>query len=138
MPFSLKDASHTFQRLLNTLFHNCHFSFIYLDDVQIFSKNKEAWRPVSHAFHSSIPLLAGPPPRITVTSWSPGQVAGGALWRPCFFTPIHSLTGPVGQPLTSRLGGQWFASRICTFTSTSETGSLLLAMSHYRGTFPAP
>jgi hypothetical protein len=33
------------------------------------------------------------------------------LWRPCNFTPTHSLTGPVGQPFSSRLGGQWFASR---------------------------
>jgi hypothetical protein len=28
---------------------------------------------------------------------------GGALWRPCTFTPIHSLTGPVGQPFASLL-----------------------------------
>ncbi len=39
---------------------------------------------------------------------------GGALWRPCTFTPIHSLTGPMGQPFASRLGGQWFAYRGCT------------------------
>ncbi len=25
------------------------------------------------------------------------------LWRPCNFTPTHSLTGPVGQPFASRL-----------------------------------
>jgi hypothetical protein len=28
-----------------------------------------------------------------------------ALWRPCNFPPIHSLTGPVGQPFASCLGG---------------------------------
>jgi hypothetical protein len=27
------------------------------------------------------------------------------LWRTCSFTPIHSLTGPVGQPFASCLGG---------------------------------
>jgi hypothetical protein len=27
------------------------------------------------------------------------------LWRPCSFTPIHSLTGPVGQPFASCLEG---------------------------------
>jgi hypothetical protein len=36
------------------------------------------------------------------------------LWRPCNFTPAHSLTGPVAQPFASRLGGQRFASRGCT------------------------
>jgi hypothetical protein len=30
--------------------------------------------------------------------------------RPCIFTPIHSLTGPKGQPFASRLGGQRFVS----------------------------
>jgi hypothetical protein len=32
------------------------------------------------------------------------------LWMPCNFTAIHSLTGPVGQPFASCLGGQRFAS----------------------------
>jgi hypothetical protein len=36
------------------------------------------------------------------------------LWRPCNFTPTHSLTGPVGQLFASRLGGQRFAPRRCT------------------------
>ncbi len=36
------------------------------------------------------------------------------MWRPCNFTPIHSLTGPVGQPFASCLGGQRFASPGCT------------------------
>jgi hypothetical protein len=35
------------------------------------------------------------------------------LWRPCNFTPTHSLTGPMGQPFASRLGGQQFVSRGC-------------------------
>ncbi len=29
----------------------------------------------------------------------------GALWSSCFLTPLQSLTGPVGQPFASRLGG---------------------------------
>jgi hypothetical protein len=39
---------------------------------------------------------------------------GGALWRPCNFTPIHSLIGLVGQLFASRLGDQQFASGVCT------------------------
>ncbi len=35
---------------------------------------------------------------------------GGALWSSCILTPWYSLTGPVGQPTASCLGGQWFAS----------------------------
>jgi hypothetical protein len=28
------------------------------------------------------------------------------LWSSCILTPLHSLTGPVGQPFSSRPGGQ--------------------------------
>jgi hypothetical protein len=28
-----------------------------------------------------------------------------AQWSSCILTPQHSLTGPVGQPFASRLGG---------------------------------
>jgi hypothetical protein len=52
------------------------------------------------------------------------------LWRPCSFTPIHSLTGPVGQPFASCLGGQRFASMGCTHT-IQWNGVLLLANSRY-------
>ncbi len=45
---------------------------------------------------------------------APVKMLGGALWRPCNFTPIHSLTGPVGQPFASCLGGQRFLSHGCT------------------------
>jgi hypothetical protein len=31
---------------------------------------------------------------------------GGAMWRPCYFGPLRSLNGPVGQQFASRLGGQ--------------------------------
>jgi hypothetical protein len=34
----------------------------------------------------------------------PGQVAGGNPVDAWSFTPIHSLTGPVGQPFASRIG----------------------------------
>ncbi len=34
------------------------------------------------------------------------------LQRPCIFPLIRGLTGPVGQPFASRLGGQRFASRL--------------------------
>jgi hypothetical protein len=35
------------------------------------------------------------------------------FWRACSFTPIHSLTSPVGQLFVSRPGGQRFASWGC-------------------------
>ncbi len=44
----------------------------------------------------------------------PWSCCWGALWRPSNFTPTHSLTGPLGQPFASCLGGQWFASWGCT------------------------
>jgi hypothetical protein len=64
---------------------------------------------LSNAFPGSIVLHASPPtpPNIVLVK-SPSQVAGGGggvLWRPCSFTPIHSLTGPVGQPFASPLWG---------------------------------
>jgi hypothetical protein len=48
---------------------------------------------------------------------------GGALWRPCNFTPIHSLTGLVGQPFASCLGDQRFSSWGCIHT---HNGTLFL------------
>ncbi len=52
------------------------------------------------------------------------------LWRPCNFTPTHSLTGPVSQPFASRLGGQRFAYLGCTHSHTG-TRFLLLVLSRY-------
>ncbi len=40
----------------------------------------------------------------------------GALWISGNFTSPHILTGPVGQPFASHLGGQRCASRECTHT----------------------
>ncbi len=45
---------------------------------------------------------------------SPPKKKNCSMWRPCNFTPLHSLTGPVGQPFASRLGSQCFASQGCT------------------------
>jgi hypothetical protein len=53
------------------------------------------------------------------------------LWRSCNFTPIHSLTGPVGQPYASRLGGQRLASREAQ--THIGTKFLLLSLSRYIG-----
>ncbi len=52
------------------------------------------------------------------------------LWRPCNFSPIDSLTGPLGQPFASHLGLR-FASWRCT--NSQWNGFLLLALSRYIG-----
>ncbi len=49
------------------------------------------------------------------------------MWTPCNSTPTHSLTGPVGQPFASCLGGQRFAFWGCTH-SHNGTGFLPLAL----------
>jgi hypothetical protein len=66
---------------------------------------------------------------LLATQWpvkSPSQVAGGspveALQLHSNFIPMHSLTGPVGQPFASRLGGQQFVSCDAP-TPTTEPGS---------------
>jgi hypothetical protein len=41
MPFGLKNAAQTFQRLMDTLFRSFPFLFIYLDDLLIFSPNQQ-------------------------------------------------------------------------------------------------
>ncbi len=38
------------------------------------------------------------------------------MWRPCSFTPVHSVTGLVGQLFAPCLLGQKFASQGCTQT----------------------
>jgi hypothetical protein len=55
---------------------------------------------------------------------------GGALWRPCSFTPIHSLTGPMGQLFAPHQGGA--AVRIPgTHPHLQWNRGLLLVMSCY-------
>jgi hypothetical protein len=41
MPFGLKNAAQTFQRLMDTLFRSFPFLFIYLDDLLVFSPNRQ-------------------------------------------------------------------------------------------------
>jgi hypothetical protein len=40
MPFGLKNAAQTFQRLMGTIFRHCSSVFIYLEDILNFSKTK--------------------------------------------------------------------------------------------------
>ncbi len=41
MPFGLKNSAQTFQRLMDTICSGLDFSFVYLDDILIASKNKQ-------------------------------------------------------------------------------------------------
>ena len=41
MPFGLKNAAQTFQRLMDSLLRHFPFVFVFLDDLLIFSKNRE-------------------------------------------------------------------------------------------------
>jgi hypothetical protein len=44
-------------------------------------------------------------------------MGGKPYGAPAFLTLLHSLSGPVGQPFASRLGGKWVAPQGCTHTS---------------------
>jgi hypothetical protein len=41
MPFGLKNAAQTFQRLMDTIFRACPFVFVYLDDILVFSQTQQ-------------------------------------------------------------------------------------------------
>ena len=41
MPFGLRNAAQTFQRLMDRLFSQYSFIFVYLDDILIASRSKE-------------------------------------------------------------------------------------------------
>ena len=41
MPFGLKNADATFQRLMDSIFGDLDFVFVYLDDILISSENEE-------------------------------------------------------------------------------------------------
>lgn len=41
MPFGLRNATQTFQRYMNQIFHQLDFVFVYIDDILIFSENKD-------------------------------------------------------------------------------------------------
>ncbi len=78
-------------------------------------------------FHSLEVLL------LLTTQWpvsAPVKLLGGALWRPCYFTSLHSLTGPVGQPFASHLGVQRFESRGCTNSQWNQVTPV--SMSRYK------
>ncbi len=55
MPFGLKNAAQTFQRLMDTIFRSCPFVFICLDDILIFSKN---WQEHLQHLHQVFTALA--------------------------------------------------------------------------------
>ena len=46
MPFGLKNAAQTFQRLMDSIFQHLDFVFVYLDDILVASKS-----PVEHYNH---------------------------------------------------------------------------------------
>ena len=52
MPFGLKSAAQTFQRLMDTVLRDIPFSFVYLDDILVASRNaaehKEHLRTIFH------------------------------------------------------------------------------------------
>jgi hypothetical protein len=53
------------------------------------------------------------------------------LWRPCNFTLLYSLTGPVGQPFASCLGGQRFASWGCTNSQWNRISPVSVVSLHW-------
>ena len=44
MPFGLKNATQTFQRLMDGVFQNLDFAFVYLDDILVASKSESQHR----------------------------------------------------------------------------------------------
>ncbi len=76
----------------------CHFLTPYFAFISPFYSHFLCFFPLSSFFYQLFSLFLFP------------------LWRPCSFTPLHSLTGPVGQPFASRPGGQRFTSWGCTHT----------------------
>jgi hypothetical protein len=63
---------------------------------------------ITHHRPSPVPFCSLQDFLLLTTQWpvrAMVKLLGGTLWMPCFFTPTHSLTGPVGQPFASSLGG---------------------------------
>ena len=44
MPFGLKIAAQTFQRLMDGVFQNLDFAFVYLDEILVASKSESQQR----------------------------------------------------------------------------------------------
>ena len=40
MPFGLKNAAQIFQRMMDTVLRGLNFTFVYIDDIQVFSRSK--------------------------------------------------------------------------------------------------
>jgi hypothetical protein len=92
MPFGLKNAAQTFQRLMDLLFCQCHFVFNYLDDILIFSKTKEEhFRHLDQVFH----ILADSGLRL-----SPAKCTFAASEIDCLG---HRVTPTGLSPLSSRV-----------------------------------
>ena len=41
MPFGMKSSTQAFQRLMDQVFRDLHFAFVYLDDILVASHNEE-------------------------------------------------------------------------------------------------
>ena len=41
MPFGMKNSAQAFQRLMDQVFRDLHFAFVYLDDILVASRNEE-------------------------------------------------------------------------------------------------
>jgi hypothetical protein len=70
------------------------------------------WSHIAFPGFSSLQVLL-----LLTTQWLVRALVkylAGSPVRPFNFTPLHSLTGPVGQLSASHLGGQRFASWGCT------------------------
>ena len=44
MPFGLKNAAHTFQRLMDNVLRDCSFAYVYLDDILVASSSVDEHR----------------------------------------------------------------------------------------------
>ena len=44
MPFGMKNSAQAFQRLMDQVFRDLRFAFIYLDDILVASRNKQEHR----------------------------------------------------------------------------------------------
>ncbi len=53
------------------------------------------------------------------------------MWRPCNVTPTQSLTGPVGQPFTSRLWIQQYVSPGCTNSQWNRVSPVNAFLLHW-------
>ena len=93
LPFDLRNASQTFQRMMDNIFGDLPFCFIYLDDILVFSGSLEAYRATSLQCVRSLPCVQS-----LLPPWSHHQP--GEAYLCCF-------SGQVALPLCLQL---WFCS----------------------------